>query len=81
MDYREIIIDKIIELLAEDDKEIPELTEEMILLDSGLDSLGFAILVTVLDEQLGFDPFTESEDPIYPTTLKEFISVYESFGE
>lgn len=80
MNYKEVIINRIIELLVEDDKEIPELTDETILLDSGLDSLGFAVLVTVLDEQLGFDPFTESEDPIYPTTLKEFISIYELSG-
>jgi acyl carrier protein len=78
MDIRELIISKIIELLEEDEKEIPDFQDETILLDSGLDSLGFAVLVTVLDEELGFDPFTESEDPIYPTTLEEFVTIYKN---
>lgn len=78
MDIRELIISKIIELLEEDEKEIPDFQDETILLESGLDSLGFAVLVTVLDEELGFDPFTESEDPIYPTTLEEFVTIYKN---
>ena len=81
MDIRELIISKIIELLEEDEKEIPDFQDETILLDSGLDSLGFAVLVTVLDEELGFDPFTESEDPIYPTTLEEFVTIYKNYQQ
>ena len=48
-----------------------------VLLESGLDSLGFAILVARLEEELGRDPFTEMEDVIYPRTLGEFIAIYE----
>lgn len=48
------------------------------LLESGLDSLGFAILVVRLEEELGFDPFLLSSTPYYPTTFREFVAFYES---
>lgn len=50
--------------------------DESILLDSGLDSLGFAILVARLEEALGFDPFAEMENAFYPKTFAEFVAVY-----
>jgi acyl carrier protein len=43
------------------DKLAP-LTDDLNLLDSGLDSLGFAILVARLEDELGCDPFTESDE-------------------
>ena len=52
------------------------LTDNSILLESGLDSLAFAILVSLLDEELGFDPFAELSDPVYPVTLGEFVDIY-----
>ena len=57
----------------------PELTPETVLLESGLDSLGFAIFVSSLDEELGFDPFTLSEDAFYPQTFAEFVAFYEKY--
>ena len=54
-----------------------ELSAETLLLDSGLDSLGFAILVARLEEELEFDPFVEMEDAVYPTTFGEFVAIYE----
>ena len=59
--------------------ETLSLTDETLLLQSGLDSLGFAILVTQLEEDLGYDPFTESEDIFYPQTYKEFVDFYQKF--
>lgn len=54
----------------------PEMADETLLAKSGLDSLGFAILVTILEESLGYDPFTLSPDPYYPLTFGEFVDVY-----
>lgn len=54
-----------------------ELHDGTVLLESGLDSLGFAILVARLEEELGRDPFTEMEDVVYPRTLGEFVAIYE----
>jgi len=47
------------------------------LLDSGLDSLAMAILVTRLEDTLGLDPFTEFDDASPPVTLGEVIQFYE----
>jgi hypothetical protein len=54
-----------------------KLEEGSILLESGLDSLGFAILVTKLEDELGYDPFSLSETPYYPRTFGEFLSFYQ----
>ena len=56
-----------------------ELTEDTILLESGLDSLGFAILVARLEEELEYDPFSIMEEAVYPSTLKEFVSIYRQY--
>lgn len=56
-----------------------ELNDDLILLESGLDSLGFAILVARLDEELGFDPFSEAEEAYYPRTYREFVAFYEKY--
>lgn len=55
----------------------PPLTDDLVLLKSGLDSMGFAILVARLDDELGYDPFTESDEPYYPRTFGEFVAFYE----
>jgi len=57
----------------------PVLSDETILLESGLDSLGFAIFVSSLEEALGYDPFTLSEDAYYPQTFEEFVAFYERY--
>lgn len=59
--------------------EVPELTSETVLLESGLDSLGFAIFVSQLEEELGYDPFTLADDAYYPQTFAEFVAFYEKY--
>lgn len=49
---------------------------DLALLESGLDSIGFATVVALLEERLGYDPFLLSDEPIYPTTLGEFVAIY-----
>lgn len=56
-----------------------ELVDSGILLESGLDSLGFAILVSRLEEDLGYDPFVLMAEPYYPRTLGDFVAVYERY--
>lgn len=73
---RDAVVTEIAELLEEDGKPVPELTDSAVLLESGLDSLGFAVLVTRLEESLGYDPFTIMEEAIYPRTLAEFVAIY-----
>jgi acyl carrier protein len=59
--------------------EAPALLPDTILLETGLDSLGFAIFVSSLDEELGYDPFTLAEDAYYPQTFAEFVAFYERY--
>lgn len=54
-----------------------ELADESVLLESGVDSLGFAILVSRLEEHLGVDPFSVSDEPYYPRTFGEFVDFYQ----
>lgn len=60
--------------------EIGVLVDETVLLESGLDSLGFAILVARLEEELGYDPFVMMDVPVYPRTLSEFVEIYQRFA-
>ena len=53
------------------------LTDDLSLLDSGLDSLCFAILVSRLEDEIGVDPFTSSQDGKFPNTVGELIAFYE----
>ncbi|MCL6271885.1 hypothetical protein M3P05_18360 [Sansalvadorimonas sp. 2012CJ34-2] len=59
---------------------VDNLSDDIVLLQSGLDSLGFAILVAILDEELGFDPFAMMDEPVYPVTFGEFVSIYEKIS-
>lgn len=62
--------------------DVPQtLPDDMILLESGLDSLAFAILIAELEDTLGYDPFTLQEEPFYPRTFGEFISLYLHYSE
>lgn len=80
MTTRTVIEAQLSELLSEEDKPIPPMTDDLELLQSGLDSLGFAVLVTRLEDELGYDPFSLMEEAVYPRTLGEFVEIYERFG-
>ncbi len=56
-----------------------KLTDSTVLLESGLDSLGFAILVVKLEDVLGYDPFVLMDEPVYPQTFGEFLELYERY--
>lgn len=78
---RETIINLMRDIAGTTGTELaPDLNESTVLLESGLDSLGFAILVARLEETLGYDPFTLMEEPVYPRNLGEFVAIYERFA-
>ena len=77
---REAVIESIKRVAEQNELTLSEnLSDDMALLDSGLDSLGFAIVVVDLEGVLGLDPFVIMEEPVYPNTLGEFIAIYEKF--
>ena len=51
--------------------------DDMVLLESGLDSLCFAVIMARLHAQLGIDPFATSEPVWFPVTLRDFIKFYQ----
>ncbi len=68
-----------LELVArEQGRPLAALTDDLVLLESGLDSLCFAIVVSRLQDELGLDPFSAAEEVDFPVTLKDFIRLYEN---
>jgi acyl carrier protein len=65
----------------EQKKELPQLSDDLVLLDSDLDSLCFAVIVARLEDELGVDPFSASEDIEFPVTLSDFIRIYEAVAK
>jgi hypothetical protein len=78
MNVRAEILNQFKQVALEQEKGLGPLSDEMPLMDSGLDSLCFAIIVSRLETALGVDPFGANEDAPFPTDLGEFIRIYES---
>ena len=79
MSVRSEILDQFKQVAHEQDMPLRQLvSDELPLLDLGLDSLCFAIIVTRLESVLGVDPFSANEDAPFPVDLGEFIRFYEN---
>jgi hypothetical protein len=74
---REMIIYLIEQIAREQRRVLRPLTDDLVLLESGLDSLCLAILVARLEDRLGQDPFSTAGDDNLPVTLRDFIKLYE----
>jgi acyl carrier protein len=61
----------------EHNKQLAPLSDDLVLLESGLDSLCLAVIVAHLEDTLGVDPFSAAEDGDFPVTLGDFIRFYE----
>lgn len=77
MSVKAIIIKQIEQIAREHGKALAPLNDDLMLVESGLDSLAFAVLVARLEDSLGIDPFTAAEEAFFPVTLGEFVKVYE----
>jgi len=55
---------------------LPQLNDDLLLHETGFDSLAFAILVARLEDDFGIDPFTISEDAAFPLTVGDFVRAY-----
>ena len=78
MSIKLTIMEQMAQIAREHGKTLAPLSDDLVLLDSGLDSLGFAVLVARLEDTLGIDPFTTAEDAMFPVTLGDFVKVYEN---
>jgi acyl carrier protein len=78
VDVRSIIVEQFKQVAQEQDRRLAPLADDLALLDSGLDSLCFAIVVARLENSLGVDPFSDDEDARFPVTFGDFIRFYEN---
>ncbi len=76
MTTRSTVIEHFERVAEEQDRLLPALTDDLPLLESGLDSLCFAIIVTRLEDSLCVDPFA-ADETLFPVTFGEFVQLYE----
>ena len=77
MTVRDTIISQFEQVAVEQHRKLARLSDEVKLLDSGLDSLSFALIVARLEDALGVDPFDSADDVKFPTTFGDFVKLYE----
>jgi acyl carrier protein len=78
MSIRSDITGLFVQVAKEQDKKLAPLSDDLGLLESGLDSLCFAIIVARLEDTLGVDPFSAAEDIDFPVTVGDLIKLYEN---
>ena len=78
MTIRSTILDQITQVARLQHQTLAPLTDDLYLLESGLDSLSIAILVANLEDELGLDPFGAGRDVAIPNTVGDFIRLYEN---
>jgi acyl carrier protein len=65
------------QVAAEQQRTLAPMSDDLKLLESGLDSLSFAIIVAKLEDEVGFDPFNSDEAVEFPVTFGDFVRLYE----
>ena len=78
MDIRSTILTTSQAVAQEQQKTLVPLSDDLPLLESGLDSLCMAIIVARLDDAFGFDPFDTEDDIRFPVTIGDLIAFYEA---
>ena len=73
---RTIIIRELSGLIEEESGAVREISETDDLVDLGLDSLAFAVLLTRLEEFLGIDPFVAIEQGAPPRSVGDLLDAY-----
>lgn len=77
MSVRSEIITQFMQVAEEQNKQLAPLVDDLPLLESGLDSLCFAVIVARLEDAVGVDPFSADDDSPFPVTLGDFVRSYE----
>ena len=78
MSVRSTIVSQFEAVAGEQQRRLAPLADDLKLLQSGLDSLSFAIIVARLEDKFGFDPFNADEAVEFPVTFGDFVRLYES---
>ena len=75
---RATILAEMTDVAERQHKRLAPLTDDLPLLESGLDSLCMAVLVAALEDKLGLDPFDVDGTVSFPVTVGEFVRMYEN---
>jgi hypothetical protein len=78
MTLRPIILAKFEEVAVNQQRTLAAVHDDLELMESGLDSLCFAIVVALLEDELGMDPFSRAENVVFPVTFGEFVRYYDN---
>ena len=78
MSLRSAITAQFEQVALEQKRKLTPLLDNVKLLDSGLDSLSFALIVARLEDSIGFDPFDTDHDIRFPVTFGDFVKLYEN---
>jgi acyl carrier protein len=81
MSVRDTVASQFEQVALEQKRKLARLSDDLKLLESGLDSLSFALIVVRLEETLGFDPFDVPDEVNFPVTFGDFVRLYESRGK
>jgi acyl carrier protein len=73
---RDSIIATFKQVAADNRRTLAPLTDDLKITECGLDSLCFAVIVSILEDSVGKDPFSSTEFE-FPTTFGEFVSMYD----
>jgi acyl carrier protein len=78
MSTRSTIASLFQDVAREQGRKLAPLSDDLKLLQSGLDSLSFALIVARLEDAMGFDPFDTDEALSFPVTFGDFVKLYEN---
>jgi acyl carrier protein len=81
MSIRSTITSQFEQVAREQQRQLVPLSDDLKLLESGLDSLSFALIVARLEDAVGFDPFDTEEPVQFPVTFGDFVRLYENRGK
>lgn len=81
MSVRTTITSQFQQVAIEQERTLSPLSDDLKLVQSGLDSLSFALIVARLEDALGIDPFSAGESVQFPVTFGDFVRLYENFSK
>jgi len=81
MSVRSTVTSQFEEVAVAQDRKLARLSDDLKLLESGLDSLSLALIVARLEDALGFDPFDTDQAIAFPVTFGDFVGLYESHAK
>jgi hypothetical protein len=76
MSARSTVLAQFVQVAKEQEKKLAPLSDDLPLMESGLDSLCVAIIVARLEDITGLDPFADEDEVDFPVTVGDFIRLY-----